>query len=262
MNCEELRGLHDLYLDGELAAPEFAEVEAHLRLCPGCRAVIDTARALTRAIQRKVQRHAAPPLVTARLRRALGHTPRHRLQALRYLGVGWNPLAIAASLLLTIATSAGVTAAYVSPAPEQAVVQQLVASHVRSMMGDHLTDVASSDQHIVRPFFAGKVDAAPPAVDLAKAGFPLLGGRLDYVADHRCAALVYRHDTHIINVMVWPREASDEETTEAYARQGYNLVHVTEGSLDYWAVSDLDRGKLDEFMSDLMSAARAGNTQT
>ena len=262
MNCEHVRDLHDPFLDGELAPLERAAVEAHLSHCASCGARDDQGRALKAAIRGTARRYAAPPLLAARVRRDLGHTTASRWRNLRYLSVGWNPVAIAASLLLTIATSIGVTASYLSPAPEEQVVQDLVASHVRSLMGEHLVDIASTDQRTVRPFLAGKVEVEPPTIDMASTGFSLVGARLDYVADHRCAALVYRHDKHVINVMVWARGAEDEDATESYQRQGYNLIHMTEDNLDYWAVSDLDRGELGGFMNHLMTATQAADTQT
>lgn len=255
MNCEELRDLYDPYVDGELAAPVVAMVEAHLQSCVSCRAVVDERHALKAAIQRTARRYATPPLFAARLRRQMKVSPTTRFSSLRYLGAGWNPVAIAASLLLAIATSVGVTTSYVAPDREEQVVGQVVASHVRSLMGAHLTDVTFSQEAGLRSLFAGNVEAVPATVDMAAAGYTLVGGRLDYVADHRCAALVYRHDKHVVNLEVWRRDSSDrDDVTESYAREGYNLVHVTAGDLDYWAVSDLSRGELGNFMRDYVIA--------
>jgi len=127
-------------------------------------------------------------------------------------------------------------------------------------MADHLIDVASSDRHTVKPWFSGKIDTSPPAVDLAASGFPLLGGRLDYVDERPCAALVYRHDKHVINVLIWAHDGGNAATTESYSRQGYNLIHVAADALDYWVVSDLNRGELNDFVSRLLTAARDSDT--
>jgi anti-sigma factor RsiW len=255
VNCEELRNLQPLYVDGDLPAPVMATVDAHLQNCADCRRLVDGDRALKSAIQQTASRYAAPPLLTARLRRETQAPPPSRVHSLRYLGTGWNPVAIAASLLLAIASSVSITGSYVAPDREEQVVGQVVASHVRSLMGEHLTDVAFTSPSSVRPFFDGKVEATPPAVDVSRSGYALVGGRLDYVADHRCAALVYRNDKHVINLEVWTRGADDRDVTEAYAQQGYNLVHVTAGNLDYWAISDLSRNELSDFVRDFVTTA-------
>lgn len=262
MNCDDLRDLRDLYLDDELDAPETAMVKAHLQVCAACRGAADPAQTLKTAIRHEVRRYSAPLELGERIRRDISARNDRPFSSLRYLSRGWNPIAIAASLMLTIAMSSGLTAAYLDGTSDDQVVEDVIASHVRSLMADHLTDVASSDQHTVRPWFSGKVDTAPPAVDLASAGFPLVGGRLDYVADRPCAALVYRHDKHVINVLVWAKDGSDQEADENYSRQGYNLVHFTEDNLDYWAISDLNRNDLDDFVGHLETAAQAPDART
>lgn len=255
MNCEELRDLQHVYVDGDLSAPVIATVDAHLSDCIDCRRLVDEDRVVKSAIQRTASRYAAPPLLAARLRREIQAPTPGRFHSLRYLGTGWNPAAIAASLLLAIASSVSITGSYVAPDREEQVVSQVVASHVRSLMGEHLTDVAFTTPSSMRPFFAGKVEAPPPAVDISRSGYALVGGRLDYVADHRCAALVYRRDKHVINLEVWTRGSEDRDVTEFYARQGYNLVHLTAGNLDYWAISDLSRTELGDFVHDFATAA-------
>jgi anti-sigma factor RsiW len=260
VNCEELRQLRDPYIDGELAASIVAMAETHLRCCTDCRDLVEGGRTLKSAIRSTASRYDAPPLLAARLRRETKAPPATRFGSLRYLRTGWNPVAIAAALLLTMATSIGVTRSYVVPGHEDQVVGAVVASHVRSLMADHLTDVAFSPQSGSRPsgarsFFAGKVEVVPPAIDMAAAGYALVGARLDYVADHRCAALVYRHDTHVINLEVWTRAGAERGDTDTYTRDGYNIVHSTEGNLDFWAVSDLSRSELADFMRKYMAGA-------
>ena len=255
MNCEELHHLRDLYVDEELAAPVTAMVEAHLKSCADCQLRIVRVRALKASIRQTALRYAAPPLLAARLRRDTKTSLASRFGGLRHLRTGWNPVAIAASLLLAIATSVGVTDSYVAPHHEDHVVAEVVASHVRSLMGDHLTDVSFSQQPALRSFFAGKVEVLPPAVEMASAGYTLVGGRLDYVANHRCAALVFRHDKQVINLEMWSRDDGDPDVTESYTRDGYNLVHLTEGNMDYWAISNLSTPELGDFMRDFATAA-------
>jgi anti-sigma factor (TIGR02949 family) len=260
MNCVDLQNFLYLYLDGELDHAEAARAEAHLHGCPNCAAAYERARALSTAIKRNVRQYDAPRTLRDRLRRDIEERPRRFLGDLRYLARGWNPIALAASLLLTVAVSSTVTSSYLGGSAEDRIVEDVVSSHVRSLMADHLTDVASSDQHTVKPWFTGKVDASPPAVDLASAGFPLIGGRLDYVDQRPCAVLVYRHDKHIINVMVWANKAGDPTSSESYARQGYNLVRFAADDLSFWAVSDLNRAELSDFVARLKTEASTAAT--
>jgi anti-sigma factor (TIGR02949 family) len=262
MNCVDLHNFLHLYLDSELDHADATRVEDHLHACPNCAAAYERVRALSAAIKRDVRQYGAPRTLRDRLRRDIGERPRRSLRDLRYLARGWNPIALAASLLLTVAVSSTVTSSYLGASAEDRIVEDVVSSHVRSLMADHLTDVASSDQHTVKPWFTGKVDASPPAVDLASAGFPLIGGRLDYVDQRPCAVLVYRHDKHIINVMVWANKAGDPTSSESYARQGYNLERFSADDLSFWAVSDLNRPELNDFVARLKTEASTADTQS
>jgi anti-sigma factor RsiW len=145
------------------------------------------------------------------------------------------------------------------PGADQFLATQLIASHVRSLMANHLTDVASSDQHTVKPWLDARLDFAPPVVDLSQQGFPLIGGRLDYLDNRPVAALVYQRRKHFINLFVWRAEAGADRTTrsagnkqrpftlKAISRQGYQLLHWLDSEFNYWAVSDISAKELQEF---------------
>src|SRR5258708_5633380 len=208
MDCKEAQRLRHAYLDGEIDPGETPALEAHLRGCAECAALFRSERALSAAIKLEVPRLKAPDLLRARIGRELARREAggRRFRELRLLGVGWNRVAIAASLVLAMVASSAVTSSVMSGAQEEGVAQEVVASHIRSLMADHLTDVKSSDQHTVKPWFNGKLDLSPPVVDLAAAGFPPVGGRLDYLDRPPGAALGYPRPPPGINVPVPPQD--------------------------------------------------------
>jgi anti-sigma factor RsiW len=134
------------------------------------------------------------------------------------------------------------------------MTQELVACHVRSLLADHLTDVASSDRHQVKPWFAGKLDFAPGVVDLSSDGYPLIGGRLDYLGHRSVAAVVYRRRQHVINLFVWPSDRTGDEL-RSETKSGYQLVRWTQAGTVYWAISDLNLGELNQFAELIRNAA-------
>ncbi|MDB5694228.1 MAG: hypothetical protein JWO81_3291, partial [Alphaproteobacteria bacterium] len=137
-----------------------------------------------------------------------------------------------------------------------AMQDQLVASHVRSLLASHLTDVATSNRHVVKPWFNGRIDFAPPVVELAGQGFPLVGGRLDYLDGRVVPALVYRRNLHVINLFVRPKDRFASPLGFAARKNGYSLVRWTDGGLEYWAVSDIEPADLDSFHRAFEQAAR------
>jgi anti-sigma factor RsiW len=131
--------------------------------------------------------------------------------------------------------------------PDEALIQQVVSSHIRSLMANHLVDVASTDQHTVKPRFDGKLDFAPPVIDLASKGFHLVGGRLDYLDNRPVAALVYRYQKHIINLFIWPSTSGEDTTPQMTSQQGYNVIYWKQSGMDYWAVSDVGEAQVQQF---------------
>ncbi|HET7834198.1 MAG TPA: anti-sigma factor [Variovorax sp.] len=208
-------------------------------------AVDDDDDELGALIRREGTRHAPSAALADRIRADLrgreapapgaGRSfPARWLQALALFGAG---AATAWGLALTL---------LVAPVAD-ATSDALTDSHVRSLMGTHLADVASSDHHTVKPWFAGKLDFSPPVVDLASDGLPLTGGRLDYVDGHPVAALVYRSGPHVINLFVWPAADARPRAPQSLVKRGYNLVHWTEAGMQAWAVSDLNAAELQAF---------------
>ncbi len=249
------------YLDGELDLTSALELERHLAGCAECARALAAQRALSTAIGAADLRHRATPEQRERLRRSLrgaAPAPRWRFDTPRRRAL----TSLAALLAVAVVSwSLGRLGAGPAPSPAAAmaaVTDEVVASHVRSLLAGHLADVVSTDRHTVKPWFDGKLDYAPEVVDLAAEGFPLAGGRLDYLADRPVAALVYRAGRHPINLFTWPvagdRAAPPAPPAEAAARRGYHVVHWTQRGMTYWAVSDLAAGRLREFADRLARA--------
>jgi mycothiol system anti-sigma-R factor len=242
MQCEEVRPRFDPYLDGELAGAEQAQLREHVENCPDCGPEMASLEQLRAAIRQSAPDYRAPAALRSRIRFALRREAAANAVAASR-PVAW--LAYAASLLLAVAIGSGGTFMMLGDRQQDRVTAEVIDSHLRSLLGTHLTDVASSDQHTVKPWFAGRSDVSPPAVDLAAQGFPLIGGRLDLIAGKPVPALVYKRREHVISVFVLPATRGDIGKT--LSRQGYNLRHWDEGDLAFWAVTDAGASELAEF---------------
>jgi len=188
---------------------------------------------------------------TARTERA-GAEARARPRPNRVsLGALWRPMALAASLVIVAVGSWNLA---LRQANHDRLAGEVLASHVRSLMPGHLTDVPSSDQHTVKPWFNGKLDYSPPVHDLAAKGYPLLGGRLDYVNGRSVAVLTYGRRQHLINVFLWPTTQGQSDAPNARDRQGYHLRHWTTPEYMYWVASDLNLAELQDFVRLLQQA--------
>lgn len=243
----------DAYLDGELAPSEARELEAHFVECGDCAQLRDGRAALSAALRAQIPAYRAPDVLRARVRAALRATTETRTRRRAIPAFAWRGLAVAAALATLVAGTWRIAA---TRADAAALTDEVLASHVRSLMPGHLTDVPSSDQHTVKPWFNGKLDFSPPVYDFSGRGFPLLGGRLDYAGGRPVAALVYGRRQHVINVLLWPRERGAAGGPAAETRQGYHLLHWTTPDYAYWVVSDLGLAELRDF-SALLQAGEA-----
>ena len=241
MDCREVEGLLDAYLDGELEPAVSTSVRSHVDACAACRQRLANLESIGRLV-RRAPYYQAPEALRARLTQA-----RPRSRATSHL------LAWAAAVVMVASLGGSVLILKSSRVPRtldsvDAMAQEVVSSHVRALMGEHLFDVRSTDQHTVKPWFLGKLDFSPPVNDLAQAGFPLTGGRLDYVAGHPVAALVYTRGQHTINVFVWPEAADAVHSSDARAIRGFHVRHWTRAGMSYWAVSDVNDADLEQFV--------------
>ncbi|MHB8530911.1 MAG: anti-sigma factor family protein [Caulobacteraceae bacterium] len=239
--CPDKRLLLNALVDGELDAANAAALEGHVARCGACAAELAEIRGVAGVLAGADLTFAPPAGLEARVLAALEREdraprpPPARRRGWEGVVAGAGMTALAASLALF---------AFMAPAGPN-IASEVVESHVRSLQVQHLVDVPTSDRHVVKPWFDGKIDFAPPVVDLAGQGFPLVGGRLDYLGRRPVAALVYRHGPHVINLFVWPGRAPTVPAT--IHKDGYTLIRWGRGDLNFWAVSDVDPAALARF---------------
>jgi anti-sigma factor RsiW len=247
MSCQETRQLLDAYVDGELDLVRSLELERHLESCAECQARAMQLKELQSAVQTYSPYFPVPAGLEKRIRAQVRVPAEGQPQTVPQKKLlAWRLAAVAASIVVLAVFAAMFVATLRRPSEADTLAQQVVSSHIRSLMANHLADVPSSDQHTVKPWFNGKLDFSPPVKDLKAEGFPLLGGRLDYLDARPVAALVYQRNRHTINLFVWPSPHSDAGP-RTYTINGYNVIHWTKSGMTYWAVSDLNTRELKEF---------------
>lgn len=252
MKCERARELLGAHIDGELTPDDRAAVARHVTACPDCSAAQADFARLGRAL-RAEGRHPMPPGLEDKVRRSLDaaaveadlsgkSVPPQRAPTRARIP---TVLGRAAVLLLACLLSAA-AAWWVADrtAETDRVEREIVNAHVRSLLQESPVQVASSDQHTVKPWFTGRTDFAPVVKDLAAAGFPLVGGRLDFVDGRRASALVYKRRLHIINVFMWPADSAGDGGPSISARNGYNILSLRRNRAAVWIVSDLNVDEL------------------
>ena len=246
MSCQQTHELIDAYLDGETDVVKSIEIEKHVADCNACTQRYKSLRSLRTILGDSALRFEPPPSFERRLRSGLRRDNKSQpaLHSLRR----WGWILAGASVIAAVILIAAVAGFFSRPSSDDLLAQELISSHVRSLMADHLTDVPSSDQHTVKPWFTGKLDFSPTVKDLSQQGFKLNGGRLDYVGNRPVAALVYQRRQHAINLFVWPSMEAPATTGKASEREGYNLIRWSNGGMTYWAVSDLNLAELQQFV--------------
>ena len=253
MDCSNAQTLLDAYVDGELDPLRNLEIEEHLHGCARCAQSHSDRQVIRSGLKTDSFYFRAPSDLQKRIQRSVRQAAKTEAPSGWFSGSWFKiaaPLATAALVVLMLVPYFG------GPSSDQLLTQEVVASHIRSLMVNHLADVPSTDEHTVKPWFNGKLDFSPPVSDLAKQGFPLVGGRLDYLSNRPAAALVYRRDKHVINVFVWP-SGSAQTAGPIKTQQGYHVVRWTSFAMNFWVVSDLEQNELAQFTDLLKSSAAA-----
>jgi len=250
MTCDEAEILLHALIDGELDAGHAREVEAHIAGCAACAAQLAAYRAMSQAVAGADLRFTAPAGLRLRIEAALPRTEvPSRRAVLRGFAMGSAVSAIAATGLVAIVLRSD---------DEARITSEIVSAHLRSLQAGHLTDVISTDQHTVKPWFNGKLDVAPPVLDLTAQGFTLIGGRLDYVDGRAVGAIVYRRRLHVINLFVSQTSSTEPRAAKTETFQGFNIRSWSEGGLNYWVVSDLAADELAEFGEKFQASMKSG----
>jgi anti-sigma factor RsiW len=260
--CESDKLLLHAYFDGELDLVRSLQIEEHVKSCTDCSQDLRRQHTLRTALRRPGIYERAPQSLRQSVLAAAGRESQesstspalHKAVALRSTrrrpALEW--LAVAASIAVVIFVGLRLVPGLRNGRHTDLITQEIIASHIRSLQPGHLYDVESTDQHTVKPWFDGKLDFSPPVRDMADQGFPLVGGRLDYIGSRGVAALVYQRRKHIINVFVWPESSGDFADTPGFERQeirdGYNLIEWRTGEMHFAAVSDVNADDLKQFI--------------
>ena len=253
-SCRSTREALSAYIDDELAPDRAQEIAEHLTRCAQCSTEYQALLETIAALQTRLTRYSAPDVLRARIRSTIAVTPTESAESRRALPLrrerrrSWRFAAgLAAAVVVSAALGSGITLLAGSrTAGGQPIAAEVLSSHVRSLMPDHLTDIRSTDQHNVKPWFNGRLDFSPTVPRLEEQGFPLVGGRVDYVGGRPVAVVVYARRQHMINVFSWPTSSGDEPLA-ATAAKGYNMLHWRSGGSEHWVVSDLNATELKGF---------------
>src|SRR6202162_2764492 len=250
MNCQECHDYIDAYIENELDISSTILVKQHLRDCLDCQQLLESRKAVGALLHNPQIRFEVPDSLLGRVQSALP-VPRSAVKqrSSSRLVLPWFtiPLALAATIAVMLGLAFLNQEGVFDRSQGNALAQEAISSHVRSLLATHLFDVPSTDQHTVKPWFDGKLKFSPPVHDFAEHGFPLIGGRLDYFDGREVAAVVYQRYRHIINVFIWPSESGRSTPAESFTRDGYNVSHWVRNGFEFWAVSDVNAEDLRSF---------------
>ena len=241
MNCHDAQTVMHGYLDRELDPSVSLQYEQHIGECPACSKALAEQQAIQTAMKVDSLYFKAPANFRDRLRASL-----KKQSSTRPVRFPWRSFAAAACVAFCIGLGFLLAQLTFTHSVHERLTQEVASAHIRSLQAEHMVDVKSSDRHTVKPWFNGKLDFSPPTPDLEKEGFPLVGGRLDYLNGRPVAVLVYKRREHLINVFAWPSSRTASSDFQRETRQGYHLVQWSEAGMNYWLVSDLNPTELNE----------------
>jgi anti-sigma factor (TIGR02949 family) len=243
--CDDNARLLHGYLDGELDLVRSLEIEEHLKTCPDCAQDLRSQQTLRKAFRSANLYDRAPRGLEARIRARLPRESRVWLTPRREF---WNWVAVAAAIAVAFLLGWRGLPGWSGRSQPPLLAQEVVASHIRSLQPGHLVDVESTDQHTVKPWFNGKLDFSPPVKDFAADGFPLIGGRLDYLEHRNVAVLVYQRRKHLINLYLWPDESGADTSPRSVSSEGYHMIFWQSGGMYFCAISDVNADELGQFV--------------
>lgn len=242
MNCTVVQEMLGPFFDGELDANSELQLRLHLSGCDGCTAAWMRLQSIRDMIRKDGLSFRAPSGLEARIRKSI--------RVDRQTGSNWRLWGALAAAML-VASTLSIRLLQQRTTGDRQLEEQVVASHVRAMMTGHTTDVISTDQHTVKPWFNGRIDFSPPVNDLSPQGFPLVGGRVDYLGGRSVATLVYQRKKHVIDLFIWPARTGELSGDES--SKGYNLIRWSAGGMYFVAVSDLNKTELAHFKNLLLN---------
>jgi anti-sigma factor RsiW len=250
MNCQECHDFIDPYIDDELDVAAAILVKQHLRDCSQCQPLLESRKALRALLNNPQLQFEVPDSLRERIQSSLpAATSNVKRRSGRRSVIPWFsvPLTLAAAVSVVLGLVLLNQGGMLDRSRGSPLVEEVISGHVRSLLATHLLDVPSTDQHTVKPWFDGKLKFSPPVQDFADRGFPLIGGRLDYVNGREVAALIYQRNKHVINLFIWPSESGRDATAQSFTKDGYNVLHWARDGFEFWCVSDVNAGDLRAF---------------